>query len=344
MFNYFTVSEIDKFTFYRIPKLLITDEKFKKLSCESKLLYGLLLDRASLSKKYRWIDEHNRIYVYFKQDEAQEMLNIGVGKAVKIFNELEEIGLILRKKQGQGKPTKVYVMNFADVIEESENLIKQDDLSETPQTSSDVTEKKVKTSKNRKSELSDSETEVKTSENRKSKLTKIESLPFYIENKTEMSKTNQSFRDDKTNRKSENNVTDRIDRTDMENAVNNVKNQIDYNSLPSSSLLDEIVHTMAWTYVTPQAETPVSGVRIDTPLVVERFKTLTNSHIRLLMDKLCSSKTQIINIQNYLLTCLYNAPVVIDLNSSTNSSSSPPNSITSSFSIEDLVGLSMFND
>ena len=105
MFDYITVAEIDKYTFYRIPKLLITDDKFKSLSCESKLLYGLLIDRASLSKKYNWIDDDGKIYVYFRQEEAQEMLNMASGKAVKIFKELDTFGLIIRIKQGQGKPT-----------------------------------------------------------------------------------------------------------------------------------------------------------------------------------------------------------------------------------------------
>ena len=154
MFDYFTVDEIAKFTFYRIPKLLITDEKFKSLSCEAKLLYGLLLDRAALSKSKKWIDADGKIYVYFRQEEVQEMLNIASGKAVKIFKELDTFGLIVRVKQGQGKPTKIYVMNFSQTV--AEDQVNNDVL----QTCDDCGETQVKTCENRKSEKLNGETQV----------------------------------------------------------------------------------------------------------------------------------------------------------------------------------------
>lgn len=340
MFNYFTSSEIDKFTFYRMPKLLITDDYFKKLSCEAKMLYGLLLDRASLSQTNRWIDEDDRIYVYFTQDEAKEMLNIGVGKTVSIFNELEKIGLILRKKQGQGKPVKIYVMNFAELVKDKNEETESEDLEKNIQTFDTECEMEVKTSKNRKSEFFDSKKEVLTSKNRKSALPKNESLLFYIENKTDMNKTDQSIKEGEVNRKSENNSVDRIDRTDMENAVSEVKSQIGYEELPVSDTLDAIVQIMAWIYLTPKTETPIAGVLIDTPLVKSRFKKIEYAHIRQLLDKLSSTEREIKNKQNYLLTCLYNAPIVI----STGNTSRSPNDRKQSFDIDDLYGLSMFND
>ena len=56
-FQYFYGSEADMFTFYRIPKILFTDDYFKELSSDAKILYGLMLDRMSLSRKNGWIDE-----------------------------------------------------------------------------------------------------------------------------------------------------------------------------------------------------------------------------------------------------------------------------------------------
>ena len=100
MFPYLTGKEADKYQFYKVPQLLFTDDKFIELSCESKLLYGILLDRCGLSRKNKWFDNDGKIYVFLRQDEACEKLRIGKDKAIKTFNELEKIGLILRKKQG----------------------------------------------------------------------------------------------------------------------------------------------------------------------------------------------------------------------------------------------------
>lgn len=286
MFDYFTVDEIAKFTFYRIPKLLITDEKFKSLSCEAKLLYGLLLDRAALSKNKKWIDADGKIYVYFRQEEVQEMLNIASGKAVKIFKELDSFGLIVRVKQGQGKPTKIYVMNFSQTVAESQ---RNDDVS---QTSGDCSKK-----------------EVKTCENRKSKLPKIESLPFFIESKTEMSDIYPSSEGGDEKRKSENVSRNRIRREDMLRELENVKQQITYGEIKRKPpMLDELISIMAWVYSTSEPDIPVSGVLIDTHLVVERLKQITQKQIRQLADNL-KIDSSIKSPRNYLLTCLYNAPI-----------------------------------
>ena len=48
-FKYFYGTEADQFSFYRIPKALFTNECFKDLSSDAKILYGLMLDRMSLS-------------------------------------------------------------------------------------------------------------------------------------------------------------------------------------------------------------------------------------------------------------------------------------------------------
>ena len=58
--DFFYGDQSEFFSFYRIPKLLITDKRFKSLSCEAKLLYGLLIDRMSLSKKNEWMDKQRR--------------------------------------------------------------------------------------------------------------------------------------------------------------------------------------------------------------------------------------------------------------------------------------------
>ena len=110
--NYYYGSEADQFSFYRIPKLLFTEPAYESLASEAKILYGMMLDRMGLSIRNNWVDSLGRVYIYFTLEEALEMLHLGRNKAIRLFRELDEIGLIDRKKQGQGKPTIIYVKNF----------------------------------------------------------------------------------------------------------------------------------------------------------------------------------------------------------------------------------------
>ena len=112
--DYYYGTEADQYSFYRIPKTLLTDPHYKSVSIEAKVLYGLLLDRMGLSVKNSWMDSEKRIYIYFTQEDAMNLMSCGKDKATKLFRELDKdgIGLIERKKQGQGRPTRIYVKNF----------------------------------------------------------------------------------------------------------------------------------------------------------------------------------------------------------------------------------------
>ena len=114
-FDYFRGMEAEQYSFYRVPKVLFTAECFKSLSCEAKVLYGLMLDRMSLSIKNRWFDEEDRVYIIFTVEEIAVLLNCGTQKAVKLMKELDDnqgIGLIEKKRLGLGKPNVIYVKNF----------------------------------------------------------------------------------------------------------------------------------------------------------------------------------------------------------------------------------------
>ena len=113
-FKYFHGGESKQFSFFRIPRALIRDERFHGLSTETKLLYGLMLDRMGLSLQNGWLDENNRVFIFYTLQEVQKTLRCGHNKATRLFNELEQYGLIERVKQGQGKPAKIYVKNFAE--------------------------------------------------------------------------------------------------------------------------------------------------------------------------------------------------------------------------------------
>ena len=114
-FNYFYGTEADQFSFYRIPKALFTGSYFKDLSSDAKILYGLMLDRMSLSIKNQWFDDKNRAYIYFSIEDIMELLNCGRNKAIKSMRELDDetgIGLIEKRRQGFGKVNIIYVKTF----------------------------------------------------------------------------------------------------------------------------------------------------------------------------------------------------------------------------------------
>ena len=114
-FGYFHDYESEQFAFYRIPKVLFTDEYFRNLSSDAKVLYGLMLDRMALSIRHQWFDEEGKVYIIFTVEQVIQYMNCGRDKAMKTLAELDTkkgIGLIERVKQGFGKPDIIYVKNF----------------------------------------------------------------------------------------------------------------------------------------------------------------------------------------------------------------------------------------
>lgn len=115
-----TVSQV---AFFKIPHQLIDDPKFKQLSIAAKLLYGLLLDRMSLSAQNGWHDNTGRVYIYYTVNDVCQDIGCGRNKAMRLLADLDTvkgIGLIERKKQGQGRPDKIFVKRIT-VQENAEN-------------------------------------------------------------------------------------------------------------------------------------------------------------------------------------------------------------------------------
>ena len=172
-FDYYYGDESNQFSFYRIPRQLITGEAFKKLSTDAKLLYGLLLDRMGLSAKNGWYDDMGRVFIYYTLDEIQEDLNCGHEKAVRLLAELDTgkkgFGLIERVKQGQGRPAKIYVKRFTTRAIPLQPAVPQDIPRLPIFGSQDFGKSEVKSSEKQKSRLpvfrSAGFSEVQTSEN-----------------------------------------------------------------------------------------------------------------------------------------------------------------------------------
>ena len=316
-FNFYYGNEAEQFNFYRIPKVLFTDKSFSALSAEAKILYGLMLDRMCLSVKNGWIDEENRVYIYFKLEEVTECLNIGKDKCIKLFSELDVkngIGLIHRKKQGLGKPAIIYVMNFTGNITEvktSENEAEDNGVSVNSKTeeysnNADCKVSEVKTSENPTSRIRHS-TEDQSSEIPKSELRENRSQEFGFSDSNDTNINNTDFND-----------TDSIlsnpiqpSRQSMEETI---KKNIEYDKLikrHKKEDIDGIVSIMVDIICSTKPYMFIAGEKIATFFVTERMLILNSRHIEYVIDCLKNNTTKVHNIKSYLITMLYNAPSTI---------------------------------
>ena len=322
-FDYYYGKEAEQFSFYRIPKVLFTDIHFKGLSCEAKVLYGLMLDRMSLSLKNGWLDDNNRVYIYFTLEDIVELMNCGTGKAVKLLAELDGdkgIGLIKRVKQGQGKPTIIYVKSF--VIKENAEGKNTESL--------DFQKSKVKNIQNRKIGLSQmespdfSKSEVKGCENEKFRVPKSKSQDFSKSksNYTKYNKTNINDTDNinpiyQDNNNSEiKNIEDRIDEIDnIEIYKEILKENIGYSTLCSQydkEDVDEIVNLMMDIICSTSKTIRIAGQDLQADIVKSRILKLNILHIQYVINCINKNTTKVRNIKSYMITALYNAPATIN--------------------------------
>lgn len=113
-------------SFCMTPKELFEIPKYKKISADAKLLYSLMLDRASLSEKNGWTDDDGNVYILFTLRAVCEAMNCCRDKAIKLLKELDTVhgaGLIFRKKTGNGKPDHIYVYTPDSVDNDVDNTV-----------------------------------------------------------------------------------------------------------------------------------------------------------------------------------------------------------------------------
>ena len=111
-FEFFDYGEQRRFVFLQVPKLLLSEERYRDLSGDAKILYSLMLERGELSHQNGWYDERGRPFIYFTIEDVMEKLRIGHTKASVVLKDLEKADLIARVRQGQGKPNRIYVGRF----------------------------------------------------------------------------------------------------------------------------------------------------------------------------------------------------------------------------------------
>ena len=297
--EYFYGNDAEQFTFYRIPKVLFTDHRYKAVSVEAKVLYGLLLDRMSLSIRSGWLDDDGRVYIYFTLEEAIEFLGFGKDKLVRLFQELDRdrgIGLIERKKQGQGKPTKIYVKNF--IIPGDAPLTSEKPKSEPP-------------------------TPPQTSEIAKSRLLPGRSAdcgisaPNYTDKKeTEWSDTESIYPPPPPQPPKRVKGRQRMRMDEIEQYRALIKENIDYERLLEEhpydqELIDGYVELIVETCCSRREYIRVNQEDMPRDLVKSRLLKLDKEHITYVMDCLSKNTTLVGNIKAYTLSALYNAPITI---------------------------------
>lgn len=271
MYDYFYGAEAEQFSFYRIPKVLFTEERFRSVSAEAKVLYGLLLDRMSLSCKNGWLDKEGRVYIIFTIEEVMTALGCADQKAGKLLHELEsKCRLIERKRQGLGKPNLIYVKNFVD--KDVDNA--SGSTAPSPESRGSYTDKNY-------TDFSDTD-----------------SFPF------------TSFRGDH-GREAKGNEAALRERYRELIAENIAYDALLTDYPYEQDTLEEILELLVDVVCTTKSSVRISGDDKPAEVVRSQFLKLNSEHIRFVVGGLKENTTRIRNMRQYLLATLYNAPLTI---------------------------------
>ncbi len=272
-FDFFYGNEADTFTFFKIPKALIVNPMFKNVSNDAKILYGLMLDRMSLSVKNGWFDAENRVYINYSVEDAAECLNCSENTATKLFKELDSngIGLIERVKQGQGKPAIIYVKNFLSVESDSE-----------PQ---NLRVKNLKNCGSRTSEFAGQEPQNLRPNNTNTTQTYIDNTNL-IDSKAEEEKLL---------------AYEKL-----------IKENIDYETLlidyaEDTALIEGIYELIYETVISHNESMVISKDRYPMELVRSKFLKINSHTVRYVIKCLSENTSKVRNIKKYLLATLFNA-------------------------------------
>ena len=272
--DYFYGQAGELFSFYRIPKALFQEQRFQDLSTDAKTLYGILLDRMSLSVRNEWFDKKGRAFIIFTIEDVKRTLCCADNKATKLLRELEKFGLIERKRRGLGKPSLVYVKNFS--AESSKESVKNRDNDDScgskiacqdPVKSRGIKKKENKTEMNNTNPILSDESE---------KMKNRELLEEYFSYSLEIDLLLRLCPDDE-------------------------------------DTLYQIVDLLVDTCATNRKMLHIAGDDKPAEVVRSRFMKLNADHIRFVLKCLAENSSPIRNMKQYLLASLYNAPTTMQL-------------------------------
>ena len=274
--DYFYGPQAEQFAFYRIPKALFTDPAFRSISTDAKVLYGLLLDRMSLSARNDWLDDAGRVYIIFTVEEVMDALCCADNKATRLLRELEGVGLIERKRRGLGKPSFVYVKNFVDVPEQRlQNRENHDSVA----------------------------AQTATLEAPKSRCNKTD------KNYTDPSKTDPFLSGEAAGTESEG----KDDRTLYQEYF---ARQFNFDALiaghpDDEDMLREMLELLVDTVCSKRRFIRIAGDDKPAEVVKAQLMKLNGDYLRFVLMCLKENTTQVRNMRQYLLATLYNAPMTM---------------------------------
>ena len=289
-FNYYYGVEAEQFSFYRVPRLLIKDERFKGLSSDAKFLYGLMLDRMALSMKNRWLDDENRAYIIYvknfasipKKESGRESTNTDVSTEVK--------NLYFRKER-----------NFTSESKETELLeVKKTDFKRENNFTSGSKETELLEVKEIDPNYNN------TNYNNQN----------YI-NVSYINPINQSAGNvDKPGTEKKADTMDMIDETNtyMELIRDNLEyaHHMKYDQCDDKEMYEEIYETVCDVVCVKRKTIRINGEDYPYEFVKSRFLKLNSSHAEYVMSCMRETISKITNIRAYLITALYNAPSTIN--------------------------------
>ena len=274
--DYFYGPQAEQFAFYRIPKALFTASAYRGISTDAKVLYGLLLDRMSLSAWNDWLDEQGRVYIVFTVEEVMDALCCADNKATRLLRELEGVALIERKRRGLGKPSLIYMKNFVEAPEQ--RIKNRDNHDSVP----------AKTA---------------TLEAQKSRCNKTD------KNYTDLSETDPFLSGVAAGTEAEG----KDGRTLYQEYFSR---QLGFDALIAShpddeEMLREIFELLVDTVCSKRRFIRIAGDDKPAEVVKAQLMKLNDDHLRFVLMCLKENTTQVRNIRQYLLATLYNAPMTM---------------------------------
>lgn len=300
-FSYYYGKEADQYSFFKIPKILYTDSIFKTLSSDAKVLYAILLDRMSLSMKNGWLDDENKVFIIFTIEEIEETMNIGRNKAINIMKEIQDFGLIEKKRRGLGKPNIIYVKNFLVETMEENSTVREKTCEDRS-----LNDKFQEVSKANLQKF-----EKQTSRNLKTKPQEVSKTNC---NKTNINKTKKSDTDmSKTTSIGKTAHKRKLKTGEGSQIERNIKQNISYldfmdRDSPTKETIDFIVEIMV-DAVEGKRDLKINQSWLSYEKIRERLLEIKKEHIEYVLSVLKENTSKITHFRAYLLSILYNAPI-----------------------------------
>lgn len=303
-FNYFTIETSDNFVFFRIPKVFFKDENFKSLCTDSKVLYGLMLDRMGLSRKNGWYDKNGHAYIYYSVASIQEDMGLSNKTVSKCLKELKELGLIKVVRQGLTKNNIIYVMDFSrpapdapDIPEEDNTPLLPDDPDDSPVDDSSAGEERA--------EAGDAPWE-NYDPGASQKDTPLD----------DYAAPPQDIPPGKARGKTRDKPTER----DYANTVLEIKQNISYERLlqkysspTGHRIVEGVVALLADILCFPGESVVINKTPVPYDVVRTKLEQVECDHVEYVLDNILNSHIEIKNYKSYLLSSLYNSVDVLDL-------------------------------